>query len=250
MNTFPSLPSLGLMCLILSLTSCGPSKQELNEKRMADSLRKAQIQAEIIADRELAQHQKHQQSMQTGATNIKLSLTELRNDISRDLLRKEKQLAEAKKFKLGRSKKQKERTIQSLNQEISYLRSTDRQLNYLISSYRPNFEGNGILDPYALIDFVQNVARNGGNSELNSLIDPYGNTDKSGLYICLLDLLPEKSKQRFIIQYRNISIESTNYQNGGTATIRIKVGASSSYSEEWLLANRGGSWYLLEVKPV
>jgi hypothetical protein len=188
----------------------------------------------------------HKQKVTSGIANKKNDIDQLINNNKSKVIELSEKLRKARKFKIGRSKAEKEFEISSLETTISDLSKYNirlakfkKELDYLHNTY--NFQS----EPQSVLNELFTAAKTRDFRMMLFLADPYDENDSDVDRIGYSEALSPKQRMSIISMFENAKIIGEPRILENTAEIDFLYGRNADKKETMKLIRRNESWYLL-----
>lgn len=249
-----------LLITLLTLISCGKSKEQLELEKIKLELVKAKIELseKESEGKEIIQTEKnlnskieserilkiHEQKVNVGKQK---KLTELEDLLSRaniSLTKAEQSYKNLNEFQFGRAQSEKDIQIQNvlnqINESSTFIRNIKNEIAELELSRTFNFQKS----PEGVVKHLFLAAKNKDFSKLRYLSDPYGEDDGNTKRFTYAGMLPQKEQDQFVENFENGRIIGTTIIKGDKAVVEFAGGAGADQLAKMTLVNRMGSWFL------
>jgi len=238
---------------LLTLASCGKSKEELELEKTKIELEKVKFElAEKIQTEKQKQIEaknnyllkQHEQKVNVGKQKRQTELREALNQANLALQRAENNYNEINEFQIGRSQYTKDQQLgdarNQINKMSNYIKNVKTEIPELELSNTFDFQKK----PEDVVKHLFLAAKNKDFSKLRYICDPYAENDSDTQGLCYTGILPQSDQDRFIKNFKNGRIIGKSITNGNEAEVEFAFGQSSNRLEKIKLINRMGNWYL------
>tara|TARA_R110001592_G_scaffold171859_1_gene410298 strand:- start:1904 stop:2641 length:738 start_codon:yes stop_codon:yes gene_type:complete len=231
---------------ILTLNSCGKSKEEVALEKVKIELEKTKLELDkkIMDEENLKVLKIHEQKSNVGKrkkiTELNLQLQKFTEAIKKA----QENIKKIEQYQIGRLKATKEKQLTEAYKQLREIRDYGEKLKNEIAQmeYTKTFDFQ--KNPVNLMIYIFESAKKGDFSNFRHLCDPYGEYDRGINRICNIEILPEKMKQEFKISFENGRIIGEAKIEGDIAKVEFAYGRSTNKLEEMALIKRNGLWYL------
>ncbi|HUH51033.1 MAG TPA: hypothetical protein VLZ11_02935 [Flavobacterium sp.] len=245
-----------IIIAILTLTSCGKSKEKLELEKAKIELERTKLELaeknkadeQIQVSQQNAEKQKiHEQKLNVGKQKRLVELNEQLQQLPGALSQAEAQLNEVNEFHLGRSSTTKEKQIKEASNQLNEIRHYGDKLKNEIAQLEYNETFDFQKTPESLMNYMFKSAKTGNLSNFRYLCDPYAENDSDTKAICYAEMLTQKGREELITGFANGRIMGEPKIKGDKAEIEFAFGPSSSELKKMNLINRNGLWYLMSL---
>ena len=209
-----------LVLTVLTLNSCGKSEKEIKQEKI------------------------HEQKVNVGKrkkiTELNIQLQKLPEAIKKA----NSKIAEISRFKIGRSKTEKEWQLNQAYEKLSELYSYEKKLKNEIAQleYLKTFEFQ--KEPKKILEYIFDSCKRGDFSDFRNLCDPYGENDSDINRICFAELLTKKQQKEFQNTFKNGRIIGETKFYGKSAVVEFAIGINADKLKKMTFIQRNELWYL------
>lgn len=252
-----------LLITLLTIVSCGKSKEQLELEKVKLELEKAKLEitektkSEEKAELELIEKTKseekskivrelyrvHEQKSNVGKQKKQTQLNDVLIQANTALTKAKKNYENAKVFQFGRTESAKDKQLTDALNQInilsSYIENIKNEIAELELSKTFDFQKN----PENVVKHLFSAAKNKDFSKLRYLCDPYAENDSDTRAICYTEMLPQSEQDKFIQNFENGRLIGKAIIKGDRAVVEFAYGQSSDRLEKMNLVNRMGNWY-------
>ena len=230
--------------------ACGPSQEEIKQREQfvkdsteAELARKQAVADSIAAAKE--EQRIHNEKIEVGKSIKRTRLTNVLDELKKDLSKEKQRLDDIYDFQIGRSVSTKQRQLREQRDEIreleGFITRLEKEISYTHLHESYDFQNT----PLGTVEHLISAARTSDYSKLRNLIDPYGEFEQNVIKISLIEVLSEEMKQEWNSQFLNARIMGSPKIKDNTAQIEVAVGPESDRLETFNLIQRQNKWYIL-----
>ncbi len=249
-----------VLITILTLSSCGKSKQELELEKAKVELEKTKLELaeknkaeeqakeQAIILQQNAEKQKiHEQKINVGKQKRLVEFNEILQKYPSILAQAEAKINEVNSFHLGRSSTTKQKELNEAYSQLNEIRNSANNLKNEIAQLEFSKTFDFQKNPKTLMNYIFKSAKKGDFSNFRYLCDPYAENDTDTKAMCFIEMQSQKQKELIISSLGNGRIMGEPKIKGDKAEIEFAYGESSSNLDTMNLINRNGFWYLSSI---
>jgi hypothetical protein len=242
-----------VLFVILILTSCGRSKEEIELEKAKIELEKTKLELaektkkeeeNKISEQKAELNKIHEQKVNVGKRKKITELNLMLQKLAQAIEKAEQNIKNINGFQIGRSSSTKEKQLQEATNQLSEIRSYGEKIKNEIAQleYHKTFDFQ--KNPVSVMEFIFKSVKNGDFSNFRNLCDPYGENDSNVNQICYAEMMMEDRQSELKRNFENGRVIGKAKITGNNAEVEFVFGERANRLEKMKMIKRNGLWYL------